>query len=241
MILHHFHLRQKSRCTISFDLCRKDTFTDVQTLEEKIGIDIEQWRLQALPLGSGSGNETALVETLQLLVQELQRDARRMLEEHVDRATDYADRVYRLSDDVPEPATQKFRELREKVLRVIREQCQLIWGLEDEEIDAIDAILIRLEQNADAFLSPKEVLGALLDVINTARRRKYAARPRAAQPMSNVDDVPALREALQLYSEKTFEWHKRQAILRHDYRLDRSINDDYTAWKSLVQETTLCV
>ncbi len=222
-----------------FDLCRKEAFADTHRLEQEIGTDLEEWYAQALPLGTGSGNEAALVETLQSLVMELQRDARRILEEHLTRAAEYAAKAYRLVDDAPEPATQKLKELRGKVLDILITSCQKIWGLENEDIEAIEAILVRLEQDVNAFFSPKEVLAAGLDVINETRKHKYATRPKAAQPMSNLDDVPPLRDALQSYSEKTFEWHKRQAILRHDYRVDRSVYDDYTTWVSLVKETTL--
>jgi hypothetical protein len=57
--------------------------------------------------------------------------------------------------------------------------------------------------------------------------------------MSTLDDVPPLRETLQIYSDKTFDWHKRQALLRHDYLADRNVHDEYTTWTSVVQETTL--
>ena len=222
-----------------FDLCRRESFADSQRLEREIGTNLEEWHAQALPLGTGSGNEAVLVEALQLLVMELQRDARRILDGHLTRYAEYADKVDRLTDDDPELAPRKLRELHDKVMSVLIYSCQLIWGLETQDIEAIEAILVRLEQEARAFFSPKEVLAALLDVINAARQRKYAAKPRAAQPMSNLDDVPSLRDVLQAYSEKTLDWHQRQALLRHDYKTDRNIYDDYTAWTSLVKETVL--
>ncbi len=57
--------------------------------------------------------------------------------------------------------------------------------------------------------------------------------------MSDLDDVPPLREALQNYSEKAFDWHKRQATLRYDYRADRNVFDDYYIWASSMRETIL--
>ncbi len=222
-----------------FDLCHKESFTNTQRLEQEIGTSFEQWHAQALPLGTGRGNEAVLVDTLQLLVLELQRDARRILEGHLARYAEYSEKAYRLDDNMPEPATQKLRELRDKVQAILINSCQKIWGLETEDIEAMNAILIRLEQHVSAFFSSKEVLAAILTVINEARRRKYATRPKAAQPMSNLDDVPPLRDALETYSEKTFDWHKRQATLRHDFQADRSIYDDYNIWASLVKETML--
>lgn len=221
-----------------FDLCHKAAFTDTKRLEEKIGTSLLEWQQQALPLGTGSGNETALVETLQSLVVELQRGAKRILEGHLTRAAEYATKASRLTDDAPELATQKLPELRQRITHALQ-QVQQLWGLELGEMAAIEAILLKLEQDVDAFFSPKEVLAAVLDVINAARKLKYATTPRAAKPMSNLDEFPHLREAFQAYSEQTFAWHKRQALLRHDFRVDRDINDDYTTWKSLVQETML--
>jgi type I restriction enzyme M protein len=222
-----------------FDLCHKQSFSDSQRLEQEIGKSLEEWQWQALPLGTGSGNETVLVEELQSLVMELQRDARRILDYHLTRAAEYADRIYRLADDAPEPASQKLRELRNKVLSILINSCQVIWGLESEDIEAIEAMLLKLEQDVNAFFSSKELLTAILDVINVARRRKYANKPKAAQPMSNLDDVLPLRDALQIYSEKAFDWHKRQATLRHDYQTDRNVYDDYNIWALLVKETML--
>jgi len=222
-----------------FDLCRKAAFTDTSLLEQQLGVPLEAWKRQALPLGSGSGNEPALVEALQSLVMELQRDARRILEHHLARAAEYFDKSARLADDAPELAAQKLRDLREKVKAILVTPGQLIWGLEAEDMAAIETALLRLEQDVEAYASPKELQADILSVINAARKRKYASKPRAAQPMSNFDEVPALREAMLAYSENTFAWHKRQAMLRHDYRHDRGVYDDYKDWKSLVQETML--
>lgn len=222
-----------------FDLFRKDVFTDTSILEQQLGISLEEWQQQALPLGAGSNNEPALVETLQSLVLELQRDARRMLDHHLTRAAEYFERSARITDDEPELAVQRLRTLRERIISVLSTHCKLIWGLDDEDMAAIEAKLLRLEQDVEAYFSPKDVQDDILLVINAARKRKYAGKPRAAQPMSNFDDVAALREAMQAYFESAFDWHKRQATLRHDYQRDRQIYDDYSVWKSLVQETML--
>lgn len=222
-----------------FDLCRKESFTDTQRLEQEIGTNLEEWQAQALPLGTGSDNEVVLVEALQSLVMELQRDARRILDHHLARYFEFAEKVSHLTDDDPEPAARKLKEMRNKVMSILVDSCQLIWGLETQDIEAIEAILVKLEQNVTVFFSPQQVLAAVLDVINEARRRKYAARPKAAHPMSDLRDIPALRDVLQSYIEKTFAWQKRQAILRHDYRTGRSVYEDYANWVSLVKETVL--
>ena len=221
-----------------FDFCSKASFADTQRLEREIGTDLEEWQAQALPLGDGTGNEKVLVEELQLLVMELQRDARRILDQHLARYADYADKISRLADDAPEPAIQQLRELRGRVMIALVESGQKVWGLEEQDVQAIEDILIAVEQDANAFLGPKEVLAAILRIINEARRRKYVDRPRAAQPMSNLD-IPSLQKNLQTYNEITFEWHRRQATLNHDYQADRVVSDDYNIWMQLVKETML--
>src|SRR5713226_1488028 len=225
-----------------FDLFRKESFTDPQRLEQEISVGFEEWHTQALPLGTGSGNESVLVETLQSVVMDLQRDARRTLDKHLVRYAEYNDKANRLADDALEPAAQQLRALREKVISILVSSWSSyhkMWGLETEDIRTIETILIKLEQDARAFFSQKEVLAAILDVINAARRRKYAARPKSAHPMSDLSDESLLDKALQTYCEKTFGWHQRQATLRQDYQADRSVYDDYTIWTSLVKETML--
>ncbi len=225
-----------------FDLFRKESFTDPQRLEQEISVGFEEWHTQALPLGTGSGNESVLVETLQSVVMDLQRDARRTLDKHLVRYAEYNDKANRLADDALEPAAQQLRALREKVISILVSSWSSyhkMWGLETEDIRTIETILIKLEQDARAFFSQKEMLASILDVINAARRRKYAARPKSAHPMSDLSDESLLDKTLQTYCEKTFGWHQRQATLRQDYQADRSVYDDYTIWTSLVKETML--
>ncbi|HZS75294.1 MAG TPA: N-6 DNA methylase [Ktedonobacteraceae bacterium] len=222
-----------------FDLCHKSSFADTQRIEREIGTDLDEWLAQALPLGTGKGNESVLVEELQMLVMELQRDARRILDHHLTRYAEYAERIYRLTDNDPEPAAQKLREGRKKFLTILLEDYQKIWGLDSDEMNAIENVLVRLEQDANAFFGPKDVLAAVLQPINEARRRKYVDKPNAARPMSTIDDFTPLRNALHLYTEMAFDYHKRQATLNHDYQTDRNINDDYHIWATLVKETML--
>ncbi|MFL5696631.1 MAG: N-6 DNA methylase [Ktedonobacteraceae bacterium] len=182
-----------------------------------------------------------MVESLQSLVKELQADARRILDRHLARYEEYMNKAYRLTDDALEPAAQQFKELRSRIRSILVERFQLVWGLETEDIVAIEDILVKLEQDARLFVSPKELLREILDVINAARQRKYSFKPRSARPMSDLDEFPAISDPLQVYIDKGFAWHQRQAILNHDYRPDLSVYNDYTAWKSLVQETMLGV
>ncbi len=224
-----------------FDLCRKESFTDPQRLEHELAMDLDEWQFYTLPLGKGIGNESTLVESLQSLVKELQADAQRILDRHLARYEEYMNKVYRLTDGALEPAAQQFKELRSRIRSILVERFQLVWGLETEDIVAIEDILVKLEQDARLFVSPKELLREILDVINAARQRKYSFKPRSARPMPDLDEFPAISDPLQVYIDKGFAWHQRQAILNHDYRPDLSVYNDYTAWKSLVQETMLGV
>src|SRR5205807_2343840 len=61
----------------------------------------------------------------------------------------------------------------------------------------------------------------------------------SAKPMTNLDDVPPLRDSLQSYIDKAFTWHQRNASLRQTYRDNLIVYDDYSVWKSLVHETML--
>jgi type I restriction-modification system DNA methylase subunit len=222
-----------------FDLCRKEVFADTKRLEQEIAISQEEWQAKALPLGTGSGNEAVLVETLQSLVAELQADAKRTLDGHLKRYDDYADRINRLSDDAAELATQQLKSLRSRMRVILTDNFQAIWGLEADDLLAIEDILTKAEQDVRAFSSPKEVNVALLVIINAARQRKYATKPKARQPMADFTEVPILHDIVHTYTEKIFTWHQRQALLRHDYRTDRLIQEDYANWTSLVKETSL--
>ncbi len=222
-----------------FDLCHKASFTDGERLEREVATTLEVWQQLALPLGTGSGNETTLVESLQGLVQDLQRDARRMLDTHLQRYTEYSEKIYRLTDSAPEPATQQLSTLRERILSIITDTFQLVWNLEAEDIAAIENVLLTLAQDARAFLNPKEVAQRILTLVNEARQRKQNVKGKTVRPLHTLDEFTAFSERLQDYIDKAFSWHQRQALLRHDYRSDLSFYDDYTAWRSLVQETML--
>lgn len=221
-----------------FDLCHKDTFTSPQRLEKAIAIDLEEWQRHALPLGTGEGHENTLVDAVQSLVRELQRDARRVLEHHLTRYEEYENKASRISDDAPGRASHQLAELRGNVLTALRNS-QVLLGVEQGEIDQIEGILIQLDQDARAFSGPKDFLQRVLEPINEARLRKYVNRPRAARPWTDLDDVPPFKDALQRYSDQVFAWHQRRGMLSQSYRADRLVHEDYFVWTKLVEETML--
>lgn len=223
-----------------FELCRKATFSNLGQLEREIAISLDEWQRQALPLGTDSGNEAILVDELQSLVLDLQHDARRILQEHLTRYDDYHDRANRLTDTAPDLAKQEFDTLRRKVMAALDTDAnKVLLGLDTQDLMDFETVLLRLEQDARAFFSPQAVLTDLLAITNNALQRKYANRPRAARPWRDLEQIPALHAAVRNYIEQAFAWHQRQATLRHTYQAALKVNDDYTVWRSLVQETML--
>ncbi|NJR63478.1 MAG: hypothetical protein HC769_34695 [Cyanobacteria bacterium CRU_2_1] len=222
-----------------FDLFRKEAFTNLQRLEADLALDEEAWQRQALPLGNGSGNEPVLVEALQSLVLELQRNARRLLTNHLTRYADYQDKANRIADTAVETATQEIQRLRERVLTSL-DQIQSLVGLSSEDRAAIETIFLRLEQDARAYISPKELFTEILAILTEAFQRKHANQAKPPKAPSTLEGgYTPLNDALKPYVEKVFTWHQRQATLRQTYQLDIRVHDDYMVWTALVQETML--
>lgn len=222
-----------------FDLFRKEVFTSLERLEADLALDEEAWQRQALPLGNGSGNEPVLVEALQSLVLELQRNARRLLTNHLNHYAEYQDKANRISDDAVEMATQEIQQLQKRVLTSLN-QVQTLVDLSTEDRAAIEAIFLRLEQNARAYISSKELFAEILSILTQAFQRKHANQPKPPKAPSTLEGgYTLLNDALKPYVEKVFTWHQRQATLRQTYQLDIRLHDDYTVWTALVQETML--
>ncbi len=224
-----------------FDQCGKGAFTDPRRLERDIAAPLEVWRHQALPVGGDEHreNETLLAESVQALVGDLQRDARRMLDASLARYDAYADRVERLSDDAPERARARIGALRGDALSALS-SIAVSLGVGQGEQDRVATALLTAEQDPRAYHGPDGLYAAILDVVNAARARKYADQPRLARPWSAVDELPPnLRAAVQSYAATTFGWHQRAAMLRLEYKDAYDARDDYATWAALVQETML--
>jgi len=222
-----------------FDLFRKEVFTSLQRLEADLALDEEVWQRQALPLGDESGNESILVEALQSLVLELQRNARRLLTNHLTRYAEYQDKANRITDDAVETATQEIQRLRERVLTSLN-QIQSLVDLSSDDRAEIEAVFLRLEQDARAYISPKELFTEILTILTQAFQQKHANQARSPRAPSTLEGgYTPLSDALKPYVEKVFTWHQRQATLRQTYQPDIRVHDDYTVWTALVQETML--
>ena len=224
-----------------FDQCSRTAYTDTRRMERDIAVPLEVWRQHALPLGGDQNgeNEALLADSVQGLVGDLQRDARRVLDARLARYDAYADRVDRLADDAHEWGRVVIQDLRAKVLAALSSLAVSL-GLTQEDVDRVSAILLSAEQDPRAYLGPDGLYAALLDIVNAARARKYADRPRLARPWSSLNEVHVnVAEAVQSYAASTFGWHQRTALLRHEYKDARDSRDDYATWTALVQETML--
>lgn len=222
-----------------FTLFRKSAFTDPDRLEQEIATSLEEWERQALPLGAGGGHEKVLVESLQGLVQDLAADARRVLQEHLTRHAAYRFQSERLEDDAPERAAPLLEGLRGRVRLALENGVRTVMGLEPTDIEAITAMLGRLEQDAGAYESPKALLDDVLAVFNAARARSADGRPKAKKALLSLDEFAVLRDALLGYAVTAFTWHQRRAAQRQAYRTDIGVHNDYEVWASLVKETML--
>ncbi len=221
-----------------FEIFRKDSFTSLERLESELALDEDAWQQQALPLGNGSGNESILVEALQSLVSELQSNARRSLVKHLSRYAEYQDKASRLTDNADETAKQEIQQLQALAFNRLKEYRNMI-GLDAEEQvkTDIEAVFLRLEQDARAYISPKDVFTDILAILTQAFLLKQTKLTKSNLTLEK--DYATLNHALKPYVERVFDWHQRQAILRQDYQKDIRVHDDYTVWTAIVQETML--
>ena len=224
-----------------FDMFRKAAFTSLDRLKDELALDLNEWQQRALPLGNGSGNEPILVESLQSLLEELKADARRSLNHHLTLHDEYWNKANRLTDHAIESAKQQIQQLRERVLSKLSiDPIKSLVNLSTEEQATIQEILIRLQQDARAFISPKELFDQVLEVLNQAFQRTHANKAKPPKPPSSLEkDYTSLYDALVPYVNMVFSWHQRQATMRQTYQANISVFDDYTVWTALVQETML--
>jgi type I restriction enzyme M protein len=218
---------------------RKETFSDLSRLEREIATDRDVWEAQALPLGANTANQDLLVGAVKTLLQDLQADARNLLDTHLNRHAHYARLSERLEDNAGTTALEDLEQQRNRVL-VPLEQIAALVGLTATETDAIKESLKELQRNPRAFLNTKELLETTLKTINIARERKFVGAAKPVKAWSKYDNgLGPLGEALQAYGDTAFVWHQRQAILRHDNREAIEVQENYALWTSIVQETML--
>ncbi len=229
----------KQALLLLWEQFRKETFADLQRIEQEIATDLDQWERQALPVGANAVNQELLVGAVKTLLQDLQADARGKLEQHLQRNAEYEHRSGRLREDENEIAFERLEKLRVNVSRQLTIFAPLV-GLDAQEIASINLNLDDLQRDPLAFLNTKELLAKTLATINAARERKFPNDKKAAKAWTKFDNgLGALGEALKAYGDIAFEWHKRKAFLRHDYRESIEIRENYAIWTAVVQETML--
>lgn len=221
-----------------FDLFRRTAFTDSQRLKQEISLDPAAWQAQALPLTPGSPHETLLVEAVQLLIAELQRQALRDLEDHLRRYAAFVQASSLLDDNDPIPAREQFQLLRDTIQNDLAVNA-VAMGLSPTDQTDIVALLYRLEVEPRAFTNGAAVEAAILGIINAALIRKYPPPAKASQPWTTLRSLPNTAPALGKYTTQVFAWHTRRALLRHDTRTAIGVQEDFTSWASVVQETML--
>ncbi len=221
-----------------FDLFRRAAFTDAGRLKQEISLDPAAWQAQALPLTPGSVNETLLVEAVQLLIAALQRQALRDLDEHLRRYDAFVLASSLLDDNDPIPAREQFQLLRDTIRNDFAINA-VSMGLSPTDQTDIVALLYRLEAEPRAFTNGAAVETAILGIINAALIRKYPPPAKAGQPWTTLKSLPNTAPALEKYTTKVFAWHTRRAVLRHDARTAIGVQEDFSTWTSLVQETML--
>ena len=218
---------------------RKATFSDWKQIERDLGMELETWQQQALPLGGHEANQEMLVGAVRTLLQDLQSDARQTLDGFLNRYAEYEARRDRLQDNDTETAQGQIAAQQARIGELLNRVAPLV-GLEADEIKALADRWEQLQRDPRAFLSTKELLDAALDAINAAHARKFSNAKKAAHAWSKWDKaLQELGEALKRYGDTAFAWHQRQATLRQVNRKEIEVHDNYVLWASLVQETML--
>src|SRR5262249_21329903 len=156
---------------------RKETFADWQRLEREIATELEEWKVQALPVGANEANQELLVGAVKTLLQDLQADARSRLDEHLASYDRYVHLSSRLKDEDVETAAERLETLRGNVMTELQRLAPLV-GLDQSEVDAFRDSLRELERDPFVFLNTKELLGKTLEIVNKALERKFAGNKR---------------------------------------------------------------
>ncbi|NNJ10998.1 N-6 DNA methylase [Chloroflexales bacterium ZM16-3] len=226
------------KITLIERMCSLASFTDPDRMERELGMDQDTWQKRALPLGTAERHEELLVTEVQQLIAALHADARQVLQRHRDAAAAYEHRRRYLNDGGEEEAEPKLAALRERVLAAI-EAMRATLGLTDEHVASIQAILLNVIVEANAYPSKKALVDAVLAVVNQARAVKYAGQPRFARPWNDLEHAPNIKAAIDAYADVVATHLKRQSELRLSYRDTRVVMEDFAAWRSLVQETVI--
>ena len=225
-----------------FDRCHRGAFTNMGRLERELAVPLDVWQRSALPLGgtANKDSEQLLTDAVRALIEELQRDARRVLDALLDRYETYAHRSATLEDGpAPRQARAAIAMAREIVLSEL-DRIGAALGIGVADRAQVESILRTAEQDPRAYRRPEGMYAAILEPINEAQARRHASQSRKAPSWRNITDAPeSLADTLRSFALMTYSWHQRVTRLRHEYRDVYEAHDDYTTWTALVQETML--
>ena len=221
---------------ILLERCHRDAFTQTERLEAELTLDETAWAAQALPLGTTRDHDALFVSEIQTLLGELQRDAFTQLTYHLERNATYLTQEQIIPNGSASDAATKLGGQRGKLLGSIAAVRGTV-GLSGEDVAAIEALLIDVTNPQQRQLYIDDLVRQLLGIVNAARERKAAPRP--SKPWSSFAELAGVEKDLQEYCDIVLRWRRHQAELRHTYRADRAVAEDFDNWRALVQQTTL--
>lgn len=201
-----------------FDLLRREAFTDAHNLAAKLAVDAATWKANAKKLGDDSDAEAELVEDLRQLVAQLQRDARRQLDGHLDAALTLK-RQLKWADD---KGTQSVEQALEAPRALVKNAFAL-WHSRDEVAEFLGEYAL----DPRPFPSREFFVRRVLQIHN-----KTLDKPLKAF-------VGSTGEQLEKYAETVLTIHARRTRLNQKARADGAVQGDFEQWKDLVSETML--
>ena len=203
-----------------FDLLRRETFTDAKNIAAELAVDADTWRDKAKKLGADSTAEAELVEDLRGLVAQLQRDARRQLDGHLDAVAELNEQLKWADDKAEMTAHHAIIEQRDFV-----ETAFSLTGFASKE--AILTLAALYAQNPRDLASRDLFVARALEIHNET----------APKPLKTLGDN--VNGALEKYAETVLTIHARRTRLKQRARVDSAVEADFEQWIDLVSETML--
>ena len=201
-----------------FDLLRREAFTDALNLAAKLAVDAATWKQNASKLGAKPETEAELVRDLRELVAQLQRDARRQLDAHLDDALALKSQL-KWADDA---GTQRVEQALEAPRELVKNAFAL-WPSRDD----VAEFLAEYALDPRPFPSREFFVRRVLKIHNQTLDKPLKSFA------SNVG------EQLEKYAETVLTIHARRTRLNQKARVALAVRDDFDQWKDLVSETML--
>ena len=203
-----------------FDLLRREAFTDATKIAAELAVDADKWRQNAKKLGANSEAEAELVADLRGLVAQLQRDARRQLDAHLDDVAALKEQLKWADDKAEQTAQHAIFEGRALV-----ENSLNLTGFASKE--AIIELAALYAQDPRSLPSRDFFVARALEIHNQSA-------PKALKTLGDN-----INGALEKYAETVLTIHARRTRLNQRARADLAVQADFDQWKDLVSETML--